>query len=114
MANVTRREKGGVSILALKGSFFGDTETDDLMRAFNSLVADNNRRLIVDFSECDAMNSLAISVLARAHADYTHRRGEIKLSGLGKRIKSTFVMTKLILEFDHHDTVDQAVEAFGS
>jgi anti-anti-sigma factor len=114
MARVTRRDQGEVTILALKGSFFGDTETDDLMKAFNELVTAGNTKLVLDFSGCDAMNSLAISVLMRAHANYSNRKGEIKVCGLDKRIKSTFVMTKLILVFDHHDTEAQAVAAFGS
>lgn len=114
MARVTRRDRGEVAVLALKGSFFGDTETDELMQAFNELVQMGNRRLVLDLAECEAMNSLAISVLMRAHANYTNREGEIKVCGLNKRIKSTFVMTKLILVFDHHGTEDAAVAAFGA
>lgn len=114
MAKVVRKDEGDVAVLALKGSFFGDAETDDLMKAFNELVAQDNRKVVLDFSGCDAINSLAISVLMRAHANYAKRAGEIKVCGLDKRIKSTFVMTKLILVFDHHDTEAQAVAAFGS
>jgi anti-sigma B factor antagonist len=113
MAKVTRSDHGDVVTLSLKGSFFGDTETDDLMRVFNALVAEDNKKVVIDFSGCDALNSLAISVLMRAHANYAKRGGEIKVSGLDKRIKSTFVMTKLILVFDHHDTEAQAVAAFA-
>lgn len=113
MARVVRKEQGDVAIVALKGSFFGDSETDDLMKTFNELVAQDNRKLVLDFSGCDAINSLTISVLMRAHANYANRSGEIKVCGLDKRIKSTFVMTKLILVFDHHDTEAQAVAAFA-
>jgi len=114
MAKVVRKEQGDVAIVALKGSFFGDSETDDLMKAFNELVAQENKKLVLDFSGCDAINSLTISVLMRAHANYAKRSGEIKVCGLDKRIKSTFVMTKLILVFDHHDTEAQAIAAFGA
>ena len=41
------------------------------------------------------------------------RGGEIKLCGLGKRLKDLFTMTKLIMVFDHHDGEDQAVAAFA-
>jgi anti-anti-sigma factor len=113
MAKVARKTQGDVAVVALKGSFFGDSETDDLMKSFNELVEQDNKKLIIDFSGCDAINSLAISVLMRTHANYAKREGEIKVCGLDKRIKSTFVMTKLILVFDHHDTEAQAVAAFG-
>lgn len=114
MAKVVRKDEGEIAVLALKGSFFGDSETDELMQAFNDLVAKDNRKVVLDFSGCDAMNSLAISVLMRAHANYAKRSGEIKVCGLDKRIKSTFVMTKLILVFDHRDTVAEAVAAFSA
>jgi anti-anti-sigma factor len=113
MSRVVRRNHGDVAVVELRGSFFGDAETDDLMKTFNELVAEGNTRLVLDFSKCDAINSLAISVLMRAHANYSQRSGEVKVCGLDKRIKSTFVMTKLILVFDHHATEADAVAAFG-
>ena len=41
------------------------------------------------------------------------RGGEIKLCGLGKRLKDLFTMTKLIMVFDHHETAEQAIAAFA-
>jgi anti-anti-sigma factor len=113
MAKVVRKNQGDVAVVALKGSFFGDSETDELMKTFNDLVAEDNKKMVIDFSGCDAINSLAISVLMRAHANYAKRSGEIKVCGLGKRIKSTFVMTKLILVFGHYETESEALTAFA-
>jgi len=63
--------------------------------------------------DCQALNSIAIGVWMRAYANYRGRGGEIKL-WLGKRIKDLFTMTKLIMVFDHHETEEQAIAAFGS
>ena len=60
-----------------------------------------------------AFNSTAIGALMRGYASYKSRGGEIKLCGLGKRLKDLFTMTKLIMVFDHHETEDQAVAAFA-
>jgi hypothetical protein len=49
----------------------------------------------------------------RGYTNYKGRSGEIKLCGLGKRMKSIFVMTKLIMLFDHHDGEEQALAAFA-
>jgi anti-sigma B factor antagonist len=64
--------------------------------------------------ECDSLNSMAIGVLMRAYANYKGRGGEIKLCGLGQKLNSLFVMTKLIMLFDHHSDCDAAVAAFAT
>ena len=110
---VALKELGPISVLYPKGSFFGDRETDDLQKALMDRAAANNTRLVVNLKDCQALNSIAIGVLMRAYANYRGRGGEIKLCGLGKRIKDLFTMTKLIMVFDHHETEEQAVAAFA-
>jgi len=102
-----------VVILYPSGSFFGDTETDELQKAIMDEAAGGNQRLILNMSDCQALNSIAIGVLMRGFANYRSRGGEIKLCGLGKRIRDLFTMTKLIMVFDHHDTEEQALAGFA-
>lgn len=110
---VKRKQVRSITVLSLKGGFFGDRETDELQKAIMDEAATGNTRLVLDMKECDALNSIAIGALMRGYANYKSRGGEIKLSGLGKRIKDLFTMTKLIMVFDHHDTEEQAVAAFA-
>src|SRR5258706_9658607 len=110
---VRRKALGPVTVIGLRGSFFGDRETDELEKALLDEAASGNTQLVVDMRECDALNSIAIGVLMRAYANYKGRGGEIKLCGLGKRIKDLFTMTKLIMVFDHHETEEQAIAAFA-
>ncbi len=109
---VKRREVRSIVILALKGRFYGDQETDELEKALMAEAAAGNRMMVVNFGECDALTSVAIGVLMRAYANYKGRGGEIKLCALGKRLKDLFTMTKLSMVFDHHDTEEQAIAAF--
>ena len=110
---VRRRQIQSIVVLYPKGSFFGDVETDELQKAIMDEAAGGNTRLILNLAECQALNSTAIGVLMRGYANYKGRSGEIKLCGLGKRIKDLFTMTKLIMVFDHHETEDEAVAAFA-
>lgn len=110
---VRRREVGSIVVLSPKGSFFGDTETDELQQALMDEAQSGNQRLVINLSDCQALNSIAIGVLMRAYANYRGRGGEIKLCGLGKRVKDLFTMTKLIMVFDHHATEEEAVAAFA-
>ena len=111
---VKRKAFGSVVVLYPRGSFFGDNETDDLQKAIMDEAAGGNLKLVLNMSECQALNSIAIGVLMRGYSNYKSRGGEIKLCGLGKRLRDLFTMTKLIMVFDHHDTEDQAVAAFAA
>ena len=109
---VRRRDVRSIAVLYPKGSFFGDKETDELQKAIMDEAATGNTRLVLNMSECQALNSIAIGVLMRGYTNYKGRGGEIKLCGLGQRLQSLFAMTKLIMVFDHHDTEEQAIAAF--
>jgi len=111
--SVRRREVRTITVLYPKGNFFGDTETDELQKAIMDEAAGGNIRLVLNLSECQALNSTALGVLMRGYANYKGRGGEIKLCGLGKRLKDLFTMTKLIMVFDHHETEDEALAAFA-
>jgi anti-sigma B factor antagonist len=110
---VRRKQAGPIVTLYLAGSFFGDKETDELQKTLMDEATEGNVKLVLNLSECTAMNSTAIGVLMRAYANYKSRGGEIKLCGLGKRLKDLFTMTKLIMVFDHHETQEEAIAAFS-
>ena len=111
---VRRKVLGPVTVIGLRGSFFGDKETDEFEKAMLDEAATGNTKLVVDMRECEALNSIAIGVLMRGYANFKGRGGEIKLCGLGQKLNSVFVMTKLIMLFDHHSDCDAAVAAFAS
>lgn len=111
---VKRKSVRDIVVLYPKGSFFGDTETDELQKAIMDAGAGGNKRLVLNMADCQALNSIAIGVLMRGFANYRSRGGEIKLCGLGKRLTDLFTMTKLIMVFDHHEGEEQAVAAFGA
>jgi len=110
---IRRREVRSIVVLYPKGSFFGDRETDDLQKAIMDEAAAGNTKLLLNLTECNALNSIAIGSLMRGYTNYKGRSGEIKLCGLGKRLHDLFTMTKLIMVFDHHDTEEQAIAAFA-
>ena len=110
---IRRRQVQGIVVIDARGSFFGDSETEELQRAVMDEAAAGSTRLILNLSECQVLNSIAIGVLMRFFASVRGRGGEIKLCGLGKRIKDLFTMTKLIMVFDHHETEEQALASFA-
>ena len=110
---IRRRQVGTVVILYPRGNFFGDHETDELQKAIMDEAAGGNVRLILNMTECQALNSIAIGVLMRGYANYRSRGGEIRLCGLGKRLNDLFTMTKLIYVFGHHSSEEEALASFA-
>jgi len=111
---IRRKDLQGTVVLYPRGSFFGDKETDELQKAIMDEAAAGNMRLVLNMAECNSLNSIAIGVLMRGYTNYKGRGGEIKLCGLGKRLRDLFTMTKLIMVFDHHETEEEAVAAFAA
>jgi anti-sigma B factor antagonist len=109
---VRRKAVRDIVVLYPRGSFYGDTETDELQKAILDEAAAGNTHLVINMSDVQALNSMAIGVLMRGYANYKGRGGEVKLCGLGRRLHDLFTMTKLIMVFDHHESEDQALAAF--
>ena len=111
--SIKKRQIESITVIAARGRFYGDHETDELEAAIMGEAAAGNTRLVVNLSECEAMNSVALGVLMRGMANYRTRNAEIKLCGLGKKLKDLFVMTKLIMVFDHYETEELALASFA-
>ena len=110
---IRRRQVENIVILYPRGSFFGDTETDELQKAIMDEAAAGNTRMVLNLAECQALNSIAIGVLMRGFTNYKSRGGDIRLCGLGKRLNDLFTMTKLIYVFCHFDTEAEALASFA-
>src|SRR6266850_8149722 len=96
---VSKRHIGRIVVLDLAGRFYGGEETDELAKAIQDALAEGNTRLILNFSECVYLNSVALGVVIAAQDTYGQRDGSVKLYGLGKRLQAIFVTTRLIMRF---------------
>jgi len=74
--SVRRKQLRSITVLALRGNFFGDTETDELQKAIMDEAAAGNTRLVLNMSEVQRLNSIAIGVLMRGYTNYKGRGGQ--------------------------------------
>jgi len=70
------------------------------------------QKLVIDLSDVTYLNSTAIGVLVSAHTSYSRKGWQIKLCGINKNINNIFVITKLTLVFDVHDSRQDAIKSF--
>lgn len=104
---------GEIAVIEPKGELTGGDETDLLRSEISRVSAEGNKRLLIDLGKTTYLNSTAIGVLIWAHAHYAKNGGEVKLANVHKGIKNIFVITKLTLVFDVHDSRLDAVASFS-
>ncbi|MCZ6776822.1 MAG: STAS domain-containing protein [Ignavibacteria bacterium] len=112
MAVKTSTLSEGIGLIEVKGSLTGGDETVELRRAVSGFVDREYPKLIIDMSKVTYLNSTAIGVLVASHTTYARRNWQIKLCGINKNINNIFVITRLTLVFDVHDTRKDAVKSF--
>jgi anti-sigma B factor antagonist len=110
----TTLQSGTIGVIEVKGSLMGGEETDELSNAVADFIEQGNRKLIIDLSKVDYLNSTAIGVLVKAHTTYKKHSGTVKLCGINKNINNIFVITKLTMVFEVAESRDDAVKAFGA
>ena len=110
--SVRRREHGGIAILDVGGEVYGDRSTDDLQKALEDEVARGTRRLLLNLYDCRMMNSTTLAVMIGAKKSFDETGAEVRLCGLGNRMKSLLVVTRLMERFDVHDTEIEAIATF--
>jgi len=112
MSVKTSTLEGGIALLEASGSLIGGDETDKVRAAVAGFVDREYQKLVIDLSGVTYLNSTAIGVLVAAQTSYTRKGWQIKLCGVNKNISNIFVITKLTLVFDVHDTRNEAVKSF--
>jgi len=103
---------GGIGLIEVKGSLVGGEETDRFRQAIAGFVARKYDKLLIDMSGAEYLNSSAVGVLMHGLASYARRNWRLKLCGINKKINAIFVIAKLNLVFDIHDTREDAIKNF--
>lgn len=113
MAHIKVEKKDDIVILAPKGQLVGGDETTaELERSIRDLANEGNMKLLLDMGDVDFINSWALGVIIGAHANYTKRNAQIKISTLSPRNSQLMTITKLVRIFDIHETRDEAMKSF--
>lgn len=109
---ISRREVGNVSVIEPKGKITIG-EGDVLMRdEIQKLLAEDKKNLVLDLSGVSYMDSAGVGELVSVYTSVKNRGGELRLSGLTKKIKDLLSITQLMTIFDTYEDVDQAIGSF--
>ncbi|MBN1465038.1 STAS domain-containing protein [candidate division KSB1 bacterium] len=105
--------KAGVSILEIKGKLMGGPETTEIHSRVKELVANGVKKVVIDLGKVSWMNSTGLGALMSSLTTMRNAQGDLKIARATDKVKSLFMVTKLITIFDSHDTVEDALQAFA-
>src|SRR5690606_14451796 len=102
-------------VIEVRGKFLGSIDGSAFKETLGELKADGKTYVVVDLSDTEAMDSSASGALISGLTTMRREGGDVRLTGMEKRIKSTSLMTRLLVPvFDDYKTVEAALESYST
>jgi len=109
---IKERMEGDVAVLELKGKLMGGPETLSIHTKVKDLISKGVNKVVMDLGKVTWMNSTGLGALMGSMTSLKSADGDLKLARVTEKVKSLFMITKLITIFSTYDSVDDAVSAF--
>jgi len=105
------RQTDGVTIISFTGRIvFGD-EANALRETVKRLLK-SSKQIVLNLSNVTYIDSGGLGTLVGAYSSARSAGADIKLTGLGQRIRDVLQITKLVTVFEVYENDQQAVAAF--
>ncbi|NQT26098.1 STAS domain-containing protein [candidate division KSB1 bacterium] len=109
---IDAKDYQGVTVLVVKGNLMGGPETIAVHEKVKELIEENKKMIVIDLSHVKWMNSSGLGTMMGCMTSLKNAEGDLKLSGVTEKVKSLFIVTKLVTIFDTYDSAEDAVSAF--
>jgi anti-sigma B factor antagonist len=109
---IKEQMKGDVAVIALKGKLMGGPETMAIHSKVKELIESGVNKVVIDLGKVSWMNSTGLGALMSSMTSLRNADGDLKLTHVTDKVKSLFMITKLITIFDTFDTEEEAIASF--
>ncbi|HPG40855.1 MAG TPA: STAS domain-containing protein [bacterium] len=109
---IKEQMQGDVAVIELKGKLMGGPETSGIHTKVKELVNNGVKKVVIDLGKVTWMNSTGLGALMGSMTTLRNAGGDLKLARVTEKVKSLFMITKLITIFDTLDSVEDAIKAF--
>jgi len=108
---IDTRQADGVTIMSCQGRIvFGEEATtlrDNLKRILGS-----TRQIVLNLSGVSYIDSGGLGTLVGVYSSARAAGADIKLTGLGQRLRDVLQITKLVTVFEVYDSEQEAIATF--
>lgn len=109
---IKEQMKSGIAVLELKGKLMGGPETMAIHTKVKELVDNGVKKVVIDLGKVSWMNSTGLGAMMSSMTTLKNAGGELKLSRVTDKVKSLFMITKLITIFETYETTEEALSSF--
>jgi anti-sigma B factor antagonist len=110
--NIDVTDHGDATVLTVKGNMMGGPETIAVHDKVKDLIEKNKKKVIIDLSNVKWMNSSGLGTMMGCLTSLKNANGDMKLCGVTEKVKSLFMITKLITLFETYANAEEAIKAF--
>jgi anti-sigma B factor antagonist len=104
-------EVNGVTVISCHGRImFGEEAT--ALRDNLKQILGLSRKIVLNLSDVSYIDSGGLGTLVGVYSTARSGGADIKLCGLGQRLRDVLQVTKLVTVFEAYDTEEQAIAAF--
>ena len=103
---------GDVITIILQGKIDA-TVAPDIEQGLLSLVSGGSCKLVTALTEVTFISSAGLRSLVAVLKQARSERGDLRLAGMGGRVKEVFDITGLSTIFKIYDSTEDAVQSFG-
>jgi anti-sigma B factor antagonist len=108
---IDTRTTEGVTVVACAGRIvFGDEAS--ALRAELKKILNTSKKIVLDLSEVSYIDSGGLGTLVGVYSSARNAGADIKLAGLGQRVRDVLQITKLVTVFEVYDNEQKARAAF--
>ena len=109
---IATREVDGVIVVSCNGRIvFGDEAT--ALRDTLKKLLDSSRQILLNLSGVSYIDSGGLGTLVGVYSSARAAGADIKLTGLGQKLRDVLQVTKLVTVFEVYDSEQQAIAAFS-
>ncbi|MBI5476477.1 MAG: STAS domain-containing protein [Ignavibacteriales bacterium] len=109
---LSTKESEGIITIVLSGNVLGGPDATELNDTLHHLLEKKKKKIVVDLSGVQSMNSSGLSMLIGALTTMRNSGGDLKIAAASKKIESLLVITKLSTVFELYPTVKKAISSF--
>ena len=107
------KEVDGITVIELEGNVLGGPDATVLNDMLHALTEKRKKKIVVDLSGVDSMNSSGLSMLITGLTTMKNAGGDLKIAAASKKIESLLTITKLTTVFELFPTVRKAIASFA-
>ncbi|MDD5195954.1 MAG: STAS domain-containing protein [Candidatus Omnitrophica bacterium] len=108
---IKEERSNDILICILEGEININT-SPDLRREFERIIRDNQKKVLIDFSNVPYIDSSGLATLIEMLQRLRKIGGSLRLANMSQKVKSVFEITKLAKLFEIADTREKALENF--